>query len=340
MDSSQPLREVDSDPPKLTKTVVTALEQKSLSRRMIGPVYFGLLTLMFLPILAAWAAHAAASQLHSYVILIPFVSGYLLSVQRDRLPKRHSISLRPAVFAGVAGLAVLAIAYPSKAIWSLSENDYLALMILSFLCLLMAGGFFFLGRNWMAAAAFPVAFLCFMIPLPDRMVEALETASQLGSAETAGLFFGLSGTPFLRDGTFFQLPNIALQVAQECSGIRSSWILFITSLVASHLFLRSPWRRAVLVAFVVPLGLLRNGLRVCVIGLLCVHIGPEMIESPIHRRGGPLFFALSLIPLFLLLWWLRRGEAERVGTPPTGAVPLPGHLNEGSGAGNVSRSEV
>ena len=33
-----------------------------------------------------------------------------------------------------------------------------------------------------------------------------------------------------------------------------------------------------------------------------------MIDSPIHHRGGPLFFALSLVPLFLLLWWLRRQE--------------------------------
>jgi exosortase/archaeosortase family protein len=59
---------------------------------------------------------------------------------------------------------------------------------------------------------------------------------------------------------------------------------------------------------VIPLGLLRNGLRILVISLLCVHIGPEMMNSVIHRRGGPFFFAASLIPLFVLLWWLRRGE--------------------------------
>ncbi len=36
-----------------------------------------------------------------------------------------------------------------------------------------------------------------------------------------------------------------------------------------------------------------------------------MIDSPIHRRGGPLFFALSLVPLFLLAWWLRGQEQKR-----------------------------
>src|SRR5262249_62388208 len=113
--------------------------------------------------------------------------------------------------------------------------------------------------------------------------------------------------PVLRQGMIFQLPGMTIEVAQECSGIRSSLVLFITSLVAAHLFLRTQWRRIVLVALVIPLGILRNGFRILVIGLLCVHYGPHMIASPIHRQGGPLFFTLSLIPLFFLLWWLRRG---------------------------------
>ena len=73
-----------------------------------------------------------------------------------------------------------------------------------------------------------------------------------------------------------------------------------------------------LVAFVIPLGILRNGFRVFVIGMLCVYVGPHMIDSPIHHRGGPVFFTLSLVPLFLLLWWLRRGEqrAKLAGSAP------------------------
>ena len=89
-------------------------------------------------------------------------------------------------------------------------------------------------------------------------------------------------------------------MARECSGIRSTVVLFITSLLASHLFLKSPWRRFVLVAFVIPLAIVRNGFRILVIGLLCVHIGPHMIDSFIHHRGGPIFFVLSLIPLFVV----------------------------------------
>jgi hypothetical protein len=49
---------------------------------------------------------------------------------------------------------------------------------------------------------------------------------------------------------------------------------------------------------------------VFVIGELCVHVGPKMIDSPIHHHGGPLFFVLSLGPFFLLLYALRKHDAK------------------------------
>src|SRR4029450_13517637 len=155
-----------------------------------------------------------------------------------------------------------------------------------------------------------LVYLIFMVPMPDAMVDALETASKYASAEGANLLFHPSAMPFLRAGVIFQLPNITIEVAQECSGIRSSWVLLMTSILAANLFLKTPWRRLALVAFVIPLGILRNGFRIMVIALLCVNIGPQMIHSLIHRRGGPLFFALSLVPFLLVLWWLHTGDVR------------------------------
>jgi hypothetical protein len=33
-----------------------------------------------------------------------------------------------------------------------------------------------------------------------------------------------------------------------------------------------------------------------------------MINSPIHHKGGPIFFVFSLIPLFILLLMLQKSE--------------------------------
>jgi hypothetical protein len=39
---------------------------------------------------------------------------------------------------------------------------------------------------------------------------------------------------------------------------------------------------------------------------LCVEVNPSYIHSPLHTRGGPLFFVLSLIPFGFVLYLLRR----------------------------------
>ena len=262
--------------------------------------------MLFLQPLTMLMLHAAQSDLHSHILLVPFISGYLLYIRRGRLLTAYCSSITGTVAVSGIGIAALAAGIEWRA--SLSVNDELALMALAYVSFLAAGGFLFLGSKWMRAAAFPIAFLIFMVPLPDAAVNWLEDASASASAEAAALYFNVLGTPLVRHGTVFELPGVVLQVAQECSGIHSSWVLFISSLIASHLFLRTWWRRTALVAFVIPLGILRNGFRILVIGLLCIHVGPHMIDSSIHRRGGPVFFALSLIPLFLVLWWLRRQE--------------------------------
>ena len=276
-----------------------------------GACYVILLLVVFGQPLLVLANYAAHSSLHSYILLIPFVSAYLLYLRRDQLPKKYATDSSLGIILLACGLGLfLFTRWPNLVGHVPADNYHLTLLALSFLCCLAASGFFFLGCDWMRAAAFPLAYLIFLVPMPDAMADALETASQYASAEVANVLFHLSGMPFLRAGLFFQLPNIEFQVAQECSGIRSSWVLLMTSILASHLFLQTPWRRLVFVAFIVPLGILRNGFRIFVIGLLCTKAGPQMIHSLIHRRGGPAFFLLSLIPFLLLLCWLRKGETR------------------------------
>ena len=190
-------------------------------------------------------------------------------------------------------------------------------MTFAFLLFLAGAGFLILGRATMRALSFPFALLVFIIPFPGVLRAGIEAALQHGSAVVAGWMFTVSDVPMLREDTMtFHLPNITLEVAPECSGIHSTVVLFITSLVAGHFFLHQPWKRAVLGLAVIPLALLRNGFRIFVIGELCTHIGPQMIDSPIHHHGGPLFFALSLPPFFLLLYLLNKSERLDKKRPP------------------------
>lgn len=272
--------------------------------------FSGALVLAYGWVIVQLVLYAVGTELHSHILLIPFVSAWLVRQEPRVWPQECVPSKGWAGVFTVAGTVSMVYGLISgMGEGALSRNNWLAVMTLSFLCFLAAGGFYLLGRKWLAVVTFPAAFLLFLIPLPDAAVDRAEHLLMAFSADAADLLYAVAGIPYLRDDQIFQLPGITLRIAQECSGIRSSWVLMITSLVAAYLFLRTPWRRALLVALVIPLGILRNGFRVLVLGWLCVHQGPHMIDSDIHHRGGPIFFAISLIPLFFLLWWLRRGEA-------------------------------
>ena len=256
-------------------------------------------------------SYVAGSQLHSYILLIPFVSAYLLYFGEINYRRITCPIFQLRAYALAAVSASVAFTYWIQfAGWAPANNDRIVLVTLSFLCCLAAGGFFFLGRDWMKAAAFrlPTSFSWCRCQTQWQMRS--RWLLKLPPPKSANVLFHLSGTPFLREGPIFQLPNITIEVAQECSGIRSSWVLFMTSILAGNLFLKTPWRRFALIAFVIPLGILRNGFRILVIGLLCVNVGPQMIHSLIHRRGGPVFFTLSLIPFLVVLWWLRKGDVR------------------------------
>lgn len=283
-----------------------------------GMIFFtAALVILFSVPLYRLLKFAPHKELYSHILLIPFISGYLIWQKRRELITRPRPDRRWAWLPLACGAAVLAgYSVAVRRGWSPPMADYLAVMMASFLCLLLGGGFIFLGSNYLKRIAFPVGFLFFCIPFPESVRLELEILLQNGSAACAAVFFKLAGTPALVTGTKFQLPGFGLQVAPECSGIHSSLVLIITSLLAAYLFLKSPLNRFWLVLAVIPLGLLRNGFRVWVIGELCVHVGPQMIDSPIHHKGGPVFFVLSLVPLFLLLVYLSKSESrkERVGT--------------------------
>lgn len=252
---------------------------------------------------------AVHSELYSHIILVPIISVYLVWLKRGNLALHSKPARAWALLPLIAGAGLLAghwILVLSGS--NLDTEDSLALTTLAFVLMLGGVACLFLGKETLRAVAFPLGFLLFMVPFPVYLRNAMETFLQHGSAEVAYAFLSIAGTPVFRQGLVFTLPGISIEVAPQCSGIHSSLALFITSLLAGHFFLKSPWKCAALACAVIPLALLRNGFRVFTVGELCVHIGPEMINSPIHHQGGPIFFILSLVPFFLLLLYLMKSD--------------------------------
>jgi exosortase C (VPDSG-CTERM-specific) len=262
------------------------------------------------------ADYSLNSDLYSYIPLIPLISLYLIWSRRGNLFLQSQPARRDAVLPFLVGFAILAAyAWAAQTGWQVGTDDFLALMALSFLSFQLSASLLFFGKESLRAITFPVALLIFTVPFPAFLRDCIETFLQYSSCQAAWLLFCISGTPIFRQGLGFELPGVALRVAPECSGIHSTFMLFITSLLAGSLLLRTPWKRALLTFCVFPLAILRNGLRIFIIGQLCFRLGPEMIHSYIHLHGGPIFFVFSLIPFFLLMILLRKSEDknDRVG---------------------------
>ena len=275
----------------------------------------------FAPSLFDLIRYSLRSDLYSYIVLVPFIVVYLIRLERvanrsgDHVPA-PALALSCAVV-GAAALAFLALRHASG--MPLSRNDHLSITTFAFVTLLLGTLALLAGREPLRGRASPLLFLYFMVPLPDAVGNLLATLLQHGSAALSTALLNFTDTPVFTDGVTLYLPGLTLEVAQECSGIRSTMILFITSLLLGHLFLRSPWLKSALVLSVIPIGVLRNSARILTIALLTIRVNPEVIHGPLHKHGGTPFFVFSLIPLFLLLLALRLAERER-GTP---ANPLP-----------------
>src|ERR1035441_6026140 len=243
-----------------------------------------------------------SSDLYSYIPMVPLISVFLIWTGRRALPSGFIPAPRLALIPLSTGLLFLAsYGWARSGGWKPELSDYLALMTVSLILLLASGCLFVLGKATLRAIAFPAAFLFLAAPIPSQLHAWIEQFLQHASADTAHLLFWMSGTAVFRQGLVFQLPGFIFEVAPECSGIHSTLVLFIIGLLAAHLFLRTPWRRALLVVAVIPVALFRNGVRIFTIGQLCVHFGPDMIDSYIHRHGGPIFFVLSLVPFYICL---------------------------------------
>ncbi len=285
----------------------------AMSRKFIQFGIFSVVAaLVFGKVLCQWAMFAWGSELFSHALLVPFISGYLIWVRKAEI----GLEGRPAYGAGagfLAGALLLLGGYwqAIHALESLVPADALTFQMLAFWCVLMSGVAFVFGNGELRRFCFPLGFLLFAVPFPAILTGWVTRMLQVGSADAADLLLRLSGMPVLRSGTRFELPGFAMEVAPQCSGIHSTVVLFIVSCVAGYLLLRTTRNRIILVLAVIPLALLRNGLRIFTIGQLCVNVNPEMIHSYIHTKGGPIFFALSLIPFFALLLLLRKREERR-----------------------------
>jgi len=276
-------------------------------RNVLFTVICVLAALLFGVPLATLCRLSQQEEMYSHTLVIAPISLGLVYLNRKRIFRDVHYCFGPGVVLLVAGMMLCWLSRrPSL---NLDPNDYLSLVVLSFLMVLIAAFVLSYGTKAFRAAFFPLSFLFLMVPIPRFLLEGIVLALQRGSAEMTDALFKLSGVPVLRQGFTFSLPSVTIDIAHECSGIRSSLALFITSLLAGYVFLRSKWRRVFLSVFVIPVAIIKNGVRIVTLSLLAVYVDRGYLTGSLHHRyGGAVFSLLALAVLVPVLCLLQKQE--------------------------------
>ena len=274
---------------------------RSLTRQHVIFGGFALLTaLLNVDKLWALAQLALVNPTVSHVVGVPFVALVLIYSDRDII--FNDARPEPLV-GGSLALAGLALSFLSYRAFNVPATTLMVAML--GVALAWVGGFVMMyGLASARAALFPLAFLLFVIPIPTVVMDGATQFLKNGSSEAVAGLFTLTGTPFHREGFVFSLPSFVIEIADECSGIRSSIALLLTGLLAGHQFLRKPWTKIVLVLMILPIAVIKNAIRIVALSLLAMHVDQSFLTGQLHHEGGFVFFLLALgllAPLFVLL---------------------------------------
>jgi exosortase len=284
----------------------------------------GFMLVCLLPFAVAWGSTRLLANLifenetFSQIPLIPLVSAFLIFENRKSVFSNLSFGWTTALALLVPGAILLTTS--DMNLWHLTATNPQSLFVFAVVCIWLGAFALFFGGSALRAAIFPLLFLLFMVPIPEPFLSKTIYLLQAGSAVFVEAFFALAGIPYHRQQFVFDLPGISIRIAEECSGIRSTLALLITTVLASYIFLKAPWRRLVLCLAVIPIALFKNGLRIATLSILAVYVNPEFLYGNLHQRGGIVFFMIALIPMALLLKFLQKNEAQSFAAPSVAGI--------------------
>ncbi|OPY15873.1 MAG: Transmembrane exosortase (Exosortase_EpsH) [Syntrophus sp. PtaB.Bin138] len=245
---------------------------------------------------------------HTLIPAIPCIAAYLFYLIRKDIFRWAGYGFSVGLPVVAAGVAVYAAG--RYFIIDLNPNDFASVTAFSAWVVLLGGFISAYGLRAFRIALFPLLFLVLMVPLPAFVMEKIITFLQVGSTEFTNVLLLASGAPFLREGFVFHLPVQSVEVAPQCSGIRSGLALIITALLAGHLFLRTGWKKLLLVLLAIPVTMFKNGIRITTLTLLGTYVDPRILQSSLHREGGIPFFVLALLLMAPILYFLRKSERK------------------------------
>ncbi len=271
---------------------------------------------------------------YTHVLLVPFIAAALIYADRRKIFSEIRCC-RFAIFPMVFAMGLLAFGQRNPELFSHPEGLRLFLATALGIGVLMADFSLCFGVSAFRRALFPLVFLLLSVPVPKPAMSRVIGLLQEGSAAFSAILFRLIGMPALRQGFAFSLPGFDIKVAEQCSGIRSSIVLCIASVLAGHLFLRAFWRKLLLVMLTVPLVIFKNAVRIVTISTLAVYINHGFLYGRLHYYSGiPFSLVEFAVVTPLLIGWRNLETRTSYSTQPAAGRETTRLRKDGARTGN------
>ena len=173
------------------------------------------------------------------------------------------------------------------------------------------------GVGALRAQWFALFFMCFMIPLPGALVDALTQPMKLAVSYAAEhILYGL-GYPISRDGVILMIGPYQMLVADACAGLHTLFTLEAMGLFYLNVTKSSSFARNVtLGVLIVPLSFLANVIRVICLMLITYYWGDAAGQGFLHGFAGVVLFLAALILIVLadmVINWVLAARGSRQG---------------------------
>jgi exosortase len=155
------------------------------------------------------------------------------------------------------------------------------------------------GPRLMRRTWFPLVYLAFAVPPPSVLIDRATAPLKhfVTWAATGGLH--AVGLPVARQGVTIFVAQYQLLVADACSGMNSLIGLTAVSLLYIYLLRRaSPLYALLLTAFIIPIAIAANIVRIVTLILLTYGFGDAVAQGFLHFTAGLFLFAIALLLVF------------------------------------------
>lgn len=286
--------------------------RKAFRRRhpqILGGALLVLWVLLFWPIIPdLWTIWMDDSN-NSHGVLVPLIVAFLVWQKRKEIKWAEA---NPSLW----GLGLLV---GSVLIYLVSLRTHLALSARLAMVASLAGlAWWNLGDRIFRQLLFPLAFLVFMVPVPDSISSQIAFPLQLFATSASAAGIRAIGIPVLQEGNMLYFAKTSLEVTEACSGIRSMLAYLTLGVLFTHLAGNTIGRmgKGILLVSTIPLALFVNILRITGTGVLAAFFGGQVARGFLHEFSGLVVFAFGFV-----LFWSESLILKR--WMPNGSRPLP-----------------